>query len=29
VMAEFGLTVDDILREFRLFQGLYDEVAKE
>ncbi len=28
-MAEFGLTMDDILREFRLFQGLYDEVAKE
>jgi hypothetical protein len=28
VMAEFGLTVDDILREFRLFQGVYDEVAK-
>ena len=29
VMAEFGLTVDDVLREFRLFQGMYDEVAKE
>ena len=29
VMAEFGLTVEDIFREFRLFQGIYDEVAKE
>jgi len=29
VMAEFGLTIDDILREFRLFQGTYDEVAKD
>ena len=29
VMAEFGLTMDDILREFRLFQGIYDEVAQE
>jgi coenzyme F420-reducing hydrogenase gamma subunit len=29
VMAEFGLTMDDILREFRLMEGLYDEVAKE
>jgi len=29
VMAEFGLTMDDILREFRLFQGTFDEVAKE
>jgi sulfhydrogenase subunit delta len=29
VMAEFGLTVDDVLREFRLFQGLSDEVAKD
>ncbi len=29
VMAEFGLGVEDVLREFRLFQGIYDEVAKE
>jgi len=29
VMAEFGLSAEDVLREFRLFQGLYDEVAKE
>jgi len=29
VMAEFGLTLDDVLREFRLFQGMYDEVAKQ
>ncbi|MBE3123736.1 MAG: hypothetical protein IMZ65_02945, partial [Planctomycetes bacterium] len=29
VMAEFGLTVEDVLREFRLFQGMYDEVSKE
>jgi len=29
VMAEYGLTVDDVLREFRLFQGIYDQVAKE
>ncbi len=29
VMAEFGLSVEDILREFRLLEGLYDEVAKE
>ncbi len=29
VMAEFGLTVDDILREFRLMQGYYKEVAEE
>ena len=28
VMAEFGLTVDDVFREFSLFQGNYDEVAK-
>ena len=28
VMAEFGLTVEDVLREFRLFQGMYDEVSK-
>ena len=29
VMAEFGLTVDDVLREFRLFQGIYKEVSQE
>jgi sulfhydrogenase subunit delta len=28
VMAEFGLSVEDVLREFRLFQGASDEVAK-
>jgi coenzyme F420-reducing hydrogenase gamma subunit len=28
IMAEFGLTVEDVLREFRLFQGMYDEVSK-
>jgi len=28
VMAEFGLTVEDVLREFRLFQGVYDDVSK-
>ena len=29
VMAEFGLTVEDVLREFRLFQGIYKEVSQE
>ena len=29
VMAEFGLSMEDVRREFRLFQGMYDEVAKE
>jgi sulfhydrogenase subunit delta len=29
VMAEFGLSVEDVLREFRLFQGAFDEVSKE
>jgi coenzyme F420-reducing hydrogenase gamma subunit len=28
VMAEFGLSVEDVLREFRLFQGMFDQVAK-
>ncbi|MBL7140534.1 MAG: NADH:ubiquinone oxidoreductase [Planctomycetes bacterium] len=28
VMAEFGLTVEEVFREFSLFQGIYDDVAK-
>jgi hypothetical protein len=28
-MAEFGLSVEDVLREFRLFQGIYKEVSQE
>ena len=28
VMAEFGLTVEDVFREFSLFQGNYEQVAK-
>jgi coenzyme F420-reducing hydrogenase gamma subunit len=29
VMLEFGLSMEDVLREFRLMQGMYDSVAKE